>query len=277
MRYGLIGAAGYVAKKHGEAIKATGGELVHACDTTENVGWLDSINPYCKFTKRYSELLADPEVETVVICTPNHLHYIYAVEALKAGKNVILEKPACLNMAQLQDLIAREYISGKWVSVLMQMRYNKELQALRAPYGGSGALDYLAPRGDWYEHTWKYDRGSSGGLIFNIGIHLLDVINTVFGPVLEIKHMASRDREVTFMTTHADRKICHVRLNIEPQFKASRRLALSLHGLQYSSYDLSKDFTTSHTLAYSEIRKGNRVTLDSCRESLRVAQEIRDR
>lgn len=276
MRYGIIGAAGYVAKKHGEAIKATGGELTYACDTTENVGWLDSISRTTMFTKRYTELVNSPLVDTVVLCVPNYLHYIYAVEALNSGKNVILEKPACLNSAQLDDLINVERKSGKWVSVLMQMRYNKDLQSLRAPKYACGSLCYYAPRGPWYEKTWKWGKESSGGLIFNIGIHLLDVINTVFGTTEKVEYLSRRHRDVTFTTFHADRKACHVHLNIEPHNEPRRLLTTYLHGFVDGRYDLSKDFTTSHTLAYEEILKGNLVTLNSCRESLRVAEMIRN-
>jgi scyllo-inositol 2-dehydrogenase (NADP+) len=61
-------------------------------------------------------VLADPEIELVVLATPNDVHCEYSVRALEAGKNVVVDKPMCLNLAECDQMIAAAQKSGKMLS-----------------------------------------------------------------------------------------------------------------------------------------------------------------
>ena len=56
-------------------------------------------------TGNYKELLADPTIEAVHVCTPNALHYPVSKEALEAGKAVLCEKPLAMSAAEAQDMV----------------------------------------------------------------------------------------------------------------------------------------------------------------------------
>ena len=96
-RFALLGAAGYVAPRHMEAMKALGHELVAACDTHDGVGVLDRYFPQCRFfteVERFDRHLEkmrrrDASVEFVSICTPNYLHDAHCRLALRVKADAI--------------------------------------------------------------------------------------------------------------------------------------------------------------------------------------------
>ena len=102
----LIGAAGYVAPKHLEAIKTVGGELLAAVDKSDAVGVLDRYFPKCAFYHNQLDIPEDLKADYAVICLPNNLHAVSAYHALDSGMNVILEKPATIGTENLT--------SSKW-------------------------------------------------------------------------------------------------------------------------------------------------------------------
>ena len=93
-RFALIGAAGFVARRHLEAIRHVGGELVAALDPHDSVGLLDAFVPDCRvFTvpERFDRFLNrdDAQIDYVVVCSPNWLHDTHCRWALRARAHVI--------------------------------------------------------------------------------------------------------------------------------------------------------------------------------------------
>ena len=93
-KFALIGAAGYIAPKHMQAIKDVGGELVAALDPHDSVGILDKFAPKCRFFKEehsFRRFLDKNHVDYVSICSPNYLHYDHILWALDTGADAICD------------------------------------------------------------------------------------------------------------------------------------------------------------------------------------------
>lgn len=195
-RFALIGAAGFVARRHLDAIKAVGGTLVAACDVSDSVGVLDSFFPRTRFflsQDEFAEFLSVPDnrVDYVSVCTPSDLHEEHCALALNAGANVILEKPPVLDPGGIGRLATLERRAGKRVHPVLQLRYHPEIETFRAEVARRPGprLDivtrYVARRGPWYHVSWKGDALRSGTIVYNFGIHLFDVLTWIFGPAME--------------------------------------------------------------------------------------------
>ena len=100
--FALIGVAGYIARRHLEAIRDVGGTLIACHDITDSVGILDSYFPDAQFfadSVEFEDFLSrEPNrPDYFVVCTPNDLHAAHAALGLRIGANVILEKPPALS------------------------------------------------------------------------------------------------------------------------------------------------------------------------------------
>ena len=193
--FALIGAAGYIAPRHMKAIKDTGNDLCAAYDVFDSVGIIDSFFPDCSFFTQY-ELFERHitkmanlaiknrdngccgKVDYVSISTPNYLHDAHIRFGLRAGADVICEKPLVLNPGNIDALIKVEKETGKRVYNILQLRLHDAIIALKKSVEGGPAdkiydvdLTYITSRGNWYYTSWKGDVHKSGGVATNIGVH----------------------------------------------------------------------------------------------------------
>ncbi|MBR0303880.1 MAG: Gfo/Idh/MocA family oxidoreductase, partial [Clostridia bacterium] len=97
VRIGIIGCGGIANGKHMPGLKSTPGiEMVAFCDIIierAEKAKADYGTPDAKVCTDYKELLADPTIDVVHVCTPNRSHSFITVDALEAGKHVMCEKP----------------------------------------------------------------------------------------------------------------------------------------------------------------------------------------
>lgn len=202
MRFGIIGAAGYVAPRHMLAIVENGGEIVTACDISDSVGVLDSFAPRCRFTslpRQWWEKELD-DVDVVVVCTPNYVHQSQMILATRQGCDVVLEKPIHTNGGLMAEPFSGYHgYHGKPVRVypVLQLRYHPlvaqriwEFHSPGVSYFDDVQIQYEVYRGPWYDASWKGDEARSGGLLVNLGVHLFDLCCHMFGKPLEIGHSA---------------------------------------------------------------------------------------
>jgi len=127
----------------------------------------------------YEDLLADPTVEIVTVAVPNECHLPLSVQAMKAGKNVISEKPVALNSGELAEMIACSEETGKVFSVHQNRRWDCDFLMMKQVYesGELGEVFNIESRvhgsrgipGDW---RGKKEHG--GGMILDWGVHLID-------------------------------------------------------------------------------------------------------
>jgi UDP-N-acetyl-2-amino-2-deoxyglucuronate dehydrogenase len=195
--FAMTGVAGFVAPRHLRAIRDTGHRLVAAVDPHDSVGVLDDCFPaaayfteFERFDRHLEKLRRGPEcdrVHVVSICSPNHLHDAHIRLALRIGADALCEKPVVINPWNLDALRALERETGARVYTVLQLRLHPALAALREEVRSEPGtrhrvvLTYIAPRGAWYRYSWKGDPERSGGLVMNIGVHLLDLLIWLFG------------------------------------------------------------------------------------------------
>jgi UDP-N-acetyl-2-amino-2-deoxyglucuronate dehydrogenase len=296
MNFALIGAAGYIAPRHMQAIKETGNRLVCALDPHDAVGVLDSYFPNAQFFTQPEKFETELEllkehakwkIDYVSICSPNYLHYDHIRMALRNGADAICEKPLVLNDWQLDNLLKLEQETGRRVYTVLQLRYHPEAIRLREMVQNAFPrlpwqvnLVNITSRGLWYYASWKADENKSGGLAFNIGIHFLDLLQWVFGEYHW--HEPVRDPvqgriivKIAFLyaTVH-----CIISINkddIPPVPAAMGKRTWRRLTVDNEVFDFSEGFTGLHTKVYSEILAGRGYGIDDARQSIEIAEKLR--
>ena len=293
--FALTGAAGYVAPRHLQAIKATGHRLVAAVDPHDAVGVLDRywfdvrfFTEFERFDRHLEKLRRGPaaeRVDYVSICSPNYLHDAHIRLALRIGAHAICEKPLVINPWNLDALQELERESGRRVNTVLQLRLHPQLIALRnrlraGPGGGHQiCLTYITARGGWYDVSWKGSDERSGGIITNIGIHLFDLLLWLFGPVADCEvHLREPRRIAGFLALqHAD-----VRWFLstdprdlpsagDPDAKSTYR-SITVDG---ADVEFSEGFADLHTRVYEEALAGRGFGIDDSRPAIELSYRIR--
>jgi len=124
------------------------------------------------------ELYADPEIELVLIATPNDVHKDYAIKCMEAGKNVVCEKPVTMNAAELEEVIAVKNKTGKFFSVHQNRRWDPDYITVKKIF--SEKLLSKPHTIKSYVHgskrlwDWRAFLVNGGGLLLDWGVHLLD-------------------------------------------------------------------------------------------------------
>jgi predicted dehydrogenase len=139
----------------------------------------------------YREVLDDPQVTVVHICTPNRYHYQISKEALAAGKHVVCEKPLAMTVQEADELVEVARQSGLVNAVNFNIRFYPLVQEMRARvrHGnlgnvyivqGSYLQDWLLKETDW---NWRLEPEAGGGLraVGDIGSHWLDLATFITG------------------------------------------------------------------------------------------------
>ncbi len=138
---------------------------------------------------RYSTvdaILADPQVEAVDICLPTHFHAPVAIQALRAGKHVLVEKPMALDGASADAMCEEAAKNGRILMVAQVLRFMapyRELARL-VKSGEIGTVRWAMFRRRTAVPTWgpwEFDKTKSGGGIFDLLIHDVDIALHLFG------------------------------------------------------------------------------------------------
>jgi predicted dehydrogenase len=121
VRWGFIGA-GYIAKLalYPALLNSKDGEIYAV--GSKDLARGKSLSPSGLVYSDYDELLADPKVEAIYISLPNSLHIEWSIKAMRAGKHVLCEKPAAMNLAQLQEAIA---VADETGLIFMEASWNR--------------------------------------------------------------------------------------------------------------------------------------------------------
>lgn len=138
------------------------------------------------------ELLEDREVELVTIAVPNNFHKELAIACLRAGKNVVCEKPVTMNAGELEEIMAVAQETGKLFSVHQNRRWDKDYRIVRkiiedgkleTPYFIESRVQ--GSRGAMY--GWRGYKVNGGGMVLDWGVHLLDqMMDMIHSPVVSV-------------------------------------------------------------------------------------------
>ncbi len=131
--------------------------------------------------KAYSsaeELLAS-DIDIVLIATPNNYHKYYSILAMESGKNVVCEKPACMNSEELEEVIAVSEKTGKLYTVHQNRRFDSDFARMKEIIDRDmlGKLYFLDSR--LYSNRgssgrWRATYEAGGGTLYDWGIHMID-------------------------------------------------------------------------------------------------------
>jgi len=191
VKLGLIGC-GSIANRHHLPcyMENEDVEIVYFCDIIpERAQKAAETYGSGKAVVDYKEVLADPEVEAVDICTPNKMHSIISIDALKAGKHVLCEKPAAINYEEALKMQQAQKESGKILNIGVVNRFEGRINLIKK-YIEEGRLgevyhvyaSFRAHRsipGIGGAFTTKAQSG--GGVLIDWGIHYLDLILYILG------------------------------------------------------------------------------------------------
>ena len=196
VRFGLIGC-GNISRFHIAAIRDCGrARLAAVCDTYEpNLKKAMAETGVPGFAD-YRELLRSGGVDAVDIMTASGLHARIGIEAAKAGKHIVVEKPIDVTLEAAQALIDACHANGVKLSCIFQRRFGGPVQAIKEAVarGDFGTLNECCCHTKWYRDQAYYDcvdwRGTwaldGGGALMNQSIHYIDLMQYIMGDVDEV-------------------------------------------------------------------------------------------
>eukprot|EP00128_Syssomonas_multiformis_P006236 Colp12_sorted_trinity150504_noHs@24006 len=143
--------------------------------------------PNAKVFGTLEDVLMDPNVDVVVVAVPNEFHASFAIQAMKAGKNVVVDKPFCLTPEELKDLLKTAEETKVMLSVFQNRRWDGDYLTV---------LDLLQQKklgeARWIEVAWQKSGVSTkawkansslekgGGTFLDLGAHMVDQLVTIF-------------------------------------------------------------------------------------------------
>ena len=182
---GLVGFGLSARVLHRPLIEAAGMNIVAV--VTRQVQALQNALPAAQALPDLEALLALPRLDLVVIATPNHLHFPQALAALRAGKHVVIDKPMALSTEECDRLIEAAAARPLVLSVFHNRRWDSDFLTLRRliERDALGALVAFEARWDRYRPTvpdrWRERPGCGGGVLYDLGAHLIDQALCLFG------------------------------------------------------------------------------------------------
>ncbi len=145
-------------------------------------------HPESLIVRSFEDILNDPEIELVIINTPDTLHYKMCKKALEAGKNIVVEKPFTQTIEEADELIKLAHNKKLLLTVYQNRRLDSDFLTVRKILDDKllGRLVEFESHFDRYRNfiqsnTWKEDAGDKSGVLYNLGSHMIDQALTLFG------------------------------------------------------------------------------------------------
>jgi predicted dehydrogenase len=178
-------------------------------------------------------LLADASVEVVVVATPPLTHHQIALDALRAGKHVVVEKPLCFTAVQADELLAAADDADRLLTVHQNRRWDADYRAIRRVIesGRLGEVFNVETFVGGFEHPcrlWHSDIGVSGGRLYDWGAHLIDQTLQLLGGRQPVEVVATGHKRVWHDVTNLDQVRVRMRFDdgVEAEFLDSDVLAV---------------------------------------------------
>ncbi|MCL2060405.1 MAG: Gfo/Idh/MocA family oxidoreductase [Oscillospiraceae bacterium] len=191
IKIGIIGCGGIVRVLHAPAFQnIENAEIVATCDVikerAQNIA--KQLDAKYVFTD-YKELLAMPDIDMVDICTPNYLHSVIAIDALKSGKHVFCEKPDAISVENVTAMKAAAEQSGNHLMVMRNNRFAESSKYAKQYIEDGKCGDIYAGRCGWIRRRGIPGKGgwfttkaqSGGGPLIDLGVHMIDLAVWLMG------------------------------------------------------------------------------------------------
>lgn len=198
IQFAIIGC-GRIAQRHAEHI-SNFGKLTAVCDVVKEKA--DALaeqfgaNAYYNIT----DLLANEKgVNVVSICSPNGLHATHSIESLKAGFNVLCEKPMAINVNDCGEMIKTAEQANKRLFAIKQNRFNPPVEAVKKliDEGTLGKIYsvqlscFWNRNADYYANSWKGTKNLDGGTLYTQFSHFVDLLYWMIGDVKDVEAYTS--------------------------------------------------------------------------------------
>ncbi|MFN4764626.1 oxidoreductase [Gillisia sp. Q332] len=156
--------------------------------SAENIKTAKQDFPEAEVISEYDKILNDHEIDLVIITTPNHLHKEFAEKALKAGKNVVVEKPFTPSVREANELTALASSQNKILSVHHNRRFDSDFLSIQKLLKQKklGEIVSYTSHFDRFrtevKDSWKEEKENPGsGILYDLGSHLIDQALVLFG------------------------------------------------------------------------------------------------
>jgi scyllo-inositol 2-dehydrogenase (NADP+) len=196
--YGLAGSA-----FHAPLISVTPGLSLAAIVTrdAERRAKARADYPSVKLLEAAEALFAEPQIDIAVIATPNSTHVPFARAALQAGKHVVIDKPAAPTSADVEGLMKLAQQHRRVLTIYQNRRWDGDFLTVRqmVQQGLLGEVFSYESHFDRYRATpnknaWREQESEAGGLLYDLGAHLIDQALQLFGPAERVYAEVERRR-----------------------------------------------------------------------------------
>ncbi len=194
INFGIIGCGDVTEKKSGPAFQKLEGSNLYAVMRRDEEKLRDYAQRHGvdKYTSNYLDLLNDPLIDAIYIATPPEKHCFYTLEAAKYGKAVYVEKPMGMTVSECHDMIQackdndvplfvayyrREHDKFKKIKELIDTKALGDIRSFNYKY--TSPVPILDPNRSWLLD----EKVSGGGLLYDVGSHMIDTILYLFGDV----------------------------------------------------------------------------------------------
>ena len=297
--FALIGAAGFVAPRHIQAIHETGNRLIAAADPHDSVGVLDryfsdvryfpEIERFDRHLEKLRRAGEEKRAHYISICSPNYLHDAHVRLALRLGAHAICEKPLVIEPWNLDYLARLEEESATRVYTVLQLRVHERLRALKAQLDAAPndrrrkvQLTYITSRGPWYDVSWKGVEERSGGVAMNIGVHFFDLLIWLFGAPDKVEvHLREKRRTAGFLELkHADvtwfLSVDAADLSAAVAGNAVDRTMVRAMDIDGEVWDFTDGFQNLHSRVYQSVLAGDGFGIEDARPSIALVHSLRE-
>ena len=205
-RVALVGC-GRIAKNHFDAIARVDGlDLVAVADVVqaraEAAGAANGVPAFASL----AEMMAAVDCDIVTVATPSGLHPVHGIEAARAGKHVVSEKPMAISLAGADSLIDACSDAGVRLFVVKQNRLNPAIQLVKRAvekgrfgriHSANCTVRWARPQEYYDQAPWRGTWAMDGGAFMNQASHYVDLIQWLAGPVASVVAMtATQERMI---------------------------------------------------------------------------------
>lgn len=183
---GIVGCGFATTTFHAPLVRSTPG-LKLAAVSSSNPGKVRTALPGVEPVARPEDLVARPDLDLIVVPTPNDSHHQWVAAALAAGKHVVVDKPFALDAVEAADLKARAQSAGKLLAVFQSRRWDSDFLTVRKVMdeGALGRIVLFESHMDRFRpqvrDRWRENAAQGAGLWYDLGPHVLDQALVLFG------------------------------------------------------------------------------------------------
>ena len=172
---------------HGPLLKVNQGfDVISILERTKNIS--EEMFPNARIARTYNEIIGNPEIELVVVNTPDQFHFEMVEKALQSGKHVVVEKPITQRSAEAEKLVKLAKECGLIFTVFQNRRWDSDFRTVQQVLaeGKLGRIIEFESHYDRYRtaitpNTWKEEADEFGGVLYNLGSHMVDQVYVLFG------------------------------------------------------------------------------------------------